>query len=78
VPAQYGQHSAGAVEAVTKSGTNEFHHSLKRTARSVNGGPQWRHQTLYRKRSGVHDSRVPRPSVRNQVNPSQLTSCPGA
>ena len=25
VPAQYGQHSAGAVNAVTKSGTNNFH-----------------------------------------------------
>src|SRR6266700_1554903 len=28
VPAQYGQHSAGAVSALTKSGTNEFHGSL--------------------------------------------------
>ena len=28
VPAQYGQHSAGAVNAVTKSGTNSFHGSL--------------------------------------------------
>src|SRR5437870_2014276 len=28
VPAQYGYHSAGAVSAVTKSGTNEFHGSL--------------------------------------------------
>jgi len=25
VPAQYGQHAAGAVEAITKSGTNSFH-----------------------------------------------------
>src|ERR1700730_4896289 len=28
VPAQYGQHSAGAVSAVTKSGTNGFHGTL--------------------------------------------------
>src|SRR3989441_365031 len=28
VPAQYGQHSAGAVNVVTKSGTNDFHGSL--------------------------------------------------
>src|SRR4030095_3779079 len=28
VPAQYGFHSAGAVNVVTKSGTNEFHGSL--------------------------------------------------
>ena len=28
VPAQYGQHSSGAVNAVTKSGTNELHGSL--------------------------------------------------
>ena len=28
VPAQYGQHSAGAVSAVTKSGTNQFHGTL--------------------------------------------------
>src|SRR5712691_5768516 len=28
VPAQYGQHSGGAVNAITKSGTNEFHGDL--------------------------------------------------
>lgn len=28
VPAQYGQHSGGAVNAVTKSGTNEYHGDL--------------------------------------------------
>src|SRR5205814_9781520 len=28
VPAQYGQHSAGAVNAITKSGTNEIHGDL--------------------------------------------------
>src|SRR4030095_12653279 len=28
VPAQYGQHSAGAVNAVTQSGTNDFHGDL--------------------------------------------------
>src|SRR5438128_12097528 len=28
VPAQYGQHSAGAVNGVTKSGSNEFHGNL--------------------------------------------------
>ena len=28
VPAQYGQHSAGAVNVVTKSGSNQFHGDL--------------------------------------------------
>ena len=28
VPAQYGYHSGGAISAVTKSGTNEWHGSL--------------------------------------------------
>ena len=34
MPAQYGQHSAGVMNAVTKSGTNEFHGSLFEFLRS--------------------------------------------
>src|SRR5207249_10652520 len=34
VPAQYGQHSGGAVNVVTKSGTNEFHGTLFEFARN--------------------------------------------
>src|SRR5438093_3136519 len=34
VPAQYGQHSAGAVNAVTKYGTNELHRDLFEFARN--------------------------------------------
>jgi hypothetical protein len=42
MPAQYGQHSAGVINAVTKSGTSEFHGSLFEFHRNGRSTPAMR------------------------------------
>src|SRR5438552_892506 len=68
VPAQYGQHSAGAVNGVTKSGSNEFHGDLFEFVRNKVFNAR---NALATTRDGLKRNQfggvVARPIVRNKV-----------